>query len=69
MKRRRRTNITKQEAVVTALWAFADNMQHRPNKGQVATNLDTQTKLSLEHIGSTLTEIMDAFGYALLSIQ
>lgn len=67
--RRRRTNIDKQERVVSALWNLARDMQHRPDEGCVATNVEDGTKLSLGHCGKALKEIMDTFGYDVLEVQ
>lgn len=69
MTRRKRCNIDKQEAVVTALWNFADDLQHRPNEGCVATTQPGGTKASLKHIGSALEKIMETFGYGVLEVQ
>jgi hypothetical protein len=66
--RRRRTNIDRQERVVSALWELARDMQNRPSEGCVATAGDG-TKLSLGHCGKALREIMDTFGYDVLEVQ
>jgi hypothetical protein len=66
--RRRRTNIDKQERVVSALWELARDMQKRPDEGCVATSCDG-TKLGLGHAGKALREIMDTFGYDVLEVQ
>jgi hypothetical protein len=66
-KRRKRTNIQKQEELVSALWEFAADLQLRPNQGCVATiatgQEDAGTKCSLEHVGSAKKKIMAIFGY------
>jgi len=67
--RRRRTNIDKQERVVSALWEFARNIQQNPDKGCVATAVESGTKLSLDHAGKAMQEILDAFGYDVLEVQ
>lgn len=67
--RRRRCNIEKQEQVVKLLWEFAKNIQQNPEKGCVATNVETGTKLSLDHVGEALHGIMANFGYGVLEVQ
>lgn len=69
MKTRRRTNIDKQERVVSALWEFARDIQKRPDEGCVATASKDGTKLSLDHVGKAMREILDAFGYDVLEVQ
>ena len=68
MKRARR-NIEKQEEVVSTLWDFADDLQHRQEYGHVATLPRTNTKVSLEHIGRAMKRIMTAFGYEVTEVQ
>lgn len=69
-QRRRRTNIDKQERVVSALWELARDMQHRPNEGgPVITSGEDGTKLNDGHARKALREIMDAFGYDVLEVQ
>lgn len=58
-------NMDAQERVVSALWDFAANLQFRPYAGQRSTLVSGPNKgtvVSLEHIGTTLKEIMAAFG-------
>ncbi len=65
LKRRRRTNIEKQERVVKALWDFAFNLQTKPT-----TCTDSKgTKIHLESVGVALRDIMDNFGYDVLEVQ
>lgn len=67
MKQRR--DIHKQQEVVEALWQFAANLQLRPTEGTVATvaggQPDAGTKCSLTHVGTAMSKIMSAFGYAI----
>ena len=44
-------------------------MQLEPDKGCVATACDSGVKLSLEHVGEALRDIMDAFGYDVTEVQ
>ena len=68
----RRHNIECQEAVVEALWNFAANIQLRPKKGCMATPCKGErhagVKLSLDHVGEALSEIMKTFNYGVLPI-
>ena len=68
-QRRRRTNLEKQERIVSVIWEFARAEQHHPSEGCVATTLEDGTKASLKHISAALEEIMDTFGYDVLEVQ
>jgi hypothetical protein len=65
MKRRRRSNIEKQEHVVKLLWEFARDLQTKP-----CTCTDSHgTRVHLDSVGVALREIMDNFGYAVVDVQ
>lgn len=65
-------NIERQEAVVSALWEFAADLQLRPRVGcvsRLASGPDKGAEASLDHIGTALRKIMSAFGYQVLEVQ
>jgi hypothetical protein len=65
----KRTNLKKQEAVVSALWNFAAELKNHPTTGQLAKNLALGVTLSLDQVGTALEKIMSIFGYQIVSVQ
>lgn len=65
-ERRRRTNIDKQERVVTLLWNFAHDLQTKPHN---CTACKSGTTVNLDAVGDALRGIMDNFGYDVLEVQ
>jgi hypothetical protein len=66
---RPRYDLGKQEGVVSALWDFADDIQHRPEQGRVITLARTGTKVSEEHIGRVLKRILEIFNLEVQEVQ
>lgn len=64
----KRRNLQKQEKLVSALWEFADDLQKRPNEGQIIT-ASNGTRVSSKHINKAIADIMETFGYAVTEIQ
>jgi hypothetical protein len=66
-----RTNLDKQEEVVTALWDFAANIQLRPDAGGTKATIasgqpNAGTVVGLNHVRTAMKKILDTFGHTIV---
>ena len=67
----RRHNVERQQEVVSALWAFATNLQLHPEEGGCIATIasgqpDAGTKCGLDHVGAAVAQIMQIFNYGVV---
>ena len=64
-RRRQRTNVERQEEIVSVLWDFAHDLQTLP----LESTSSNGTKVNIDAVGKALEKIMQTFGYGVVEIQ